>query len=68
VQANIGSFGGNPDQVTAFGQSAGAFLISYLLVSGQKLFNRAILQSGAQKTMVSLFCLYRTWENSIDVI
>ncbi|GAA5858618.1 hypothetical protein JCM5353_009032, partial [Sporobolomyces roseus] len=28
-----------------------AFLISYLLVSGKRLFNRAILQSGAQKTM-----------------
>ncbi|GAA6000369.1 hypothetical protein JCM5350_005457, partial [Sporobolomyces pararoseus] len=51
VQNNIENFGGDSDQVTAFGQSAGAFLISYLLVSGKKLFNRAILQSGAQKTM-----------------
>ncbi|GAA6014275.1 hypothetical protein JCM11491_005024 [Sporobolomyces phaffii] len=51
VQANVSSFGGDPDQVTAFGQSAGAFLISYLLVSGKRLFHRAILQSGAQKTM-----------------
>ncbi|GAA5842155.1 hypothetical protein JCM9279_002801 [Rhodotorula babjevae] len=52
VQTNIRNFGGSPDRVTVFGQSAGAFLISHLLVSGKKLFQRAICQSGAANTMM----------------
>lgn len=52
VQSNIRLFGGSPERVTAFGQSAGAFLISHLLVSGRRLFQRAICQSGAANTMV----------------
>ncbi|GAA5930600.1 hypothetical protein JCM3775_003818 [Rhodotorula graminis] len=52
VQHNIRNFGGSPDRVTAFGQSAGAFLISHLLVSGKRLFQRAICQSGAANTMM----------------
>lgn len=54
VKANIPNFGGDPENVTAFGQSAGAFLISHLLVSGKRLFRRAICQSGAAETMVRL--------------
>ncbi|GAA6009118.1 uncharacterized protein JCM10292_005326 [Rhodotorula paludigena] len=52
VQANVSSFGGDPARVTAFGQSAGAFIISHLLVSGKRLFTRAICQSGAANTMM----------------
>ncbi|GAA5944766.1 hypothetical protein JCM10213_009214 [Rhodosporidiobolus nylandii] len=52
VQQNISSFGGDPEKVTAFGQSAGAFLVSHLLVSGRMLFRRAICQSGAVNTMM----------------
>jgi para-nitrobenzyl esterase len=48
VHRNIASFGGDPDQVTLMGGSAGASNTSILMTSpqGQGLFQRAILQSG----------------------
>lgn len=48
VQANIRTFGGNPDNVTVFGESAGARNILMLLRSplATGLFHRAIAQSG----------------------
>ena len=48
VQANIGAFDGNADNVTVFGESAGGKDIGYLLASPQArgLFKRAIVQSG----------------------
>lgn len=49
VQANIRSFGGDPDNVTIFGQSGGGRKVSALLsMPGAKgLFHKAIIQSGA---------------------
>ncbi len=49
VQANIETFGGNPHNVTIFGESAGAMSVSSLLAmpSAHGLFHKAIPQSGA---------------------
>jgi para-nitrobenzyl esterase len=48
VSRNISQFGGDPRKVTIFGQSAGAYSVSYLIVSplAKGLFQRAISESG----------------------
>ncbi|RMF16598.1 MAG: carboxylesterase family protein [Candidatus Dadabacteria bacterium] len=48
VRDNIAAFGGNPEQVTVFGESSGAMAICELIASpaSEGLFRRAIIQSG----------------------
>jgi len=52
VREHIGGFGGDPDNVTVFGESAGAMSIADLLGSSAAdgLFRRAVLQSGPPAT------------------
>lgn len=49
VRDNIESFGGNPDNVTIFGESGGGAKVSTLLAMpmAEGLFDRAIVQSGS---------------------
>jgi para-nitrobenzyl esterase len=55
VRDNVARFGGNPGNVTVFGQSGGGAKVSTLMAmpSAQGLFHKAIVQSGSQLRLAS---------------
>ena len=55
LKQNIESFGGDPNNITLFGQSSGSALISLLMTmpEAQGLFQRAILESGTVSMSMS---------------
>lgn len=57
IRDNIEAFGGDPDNVTVFGQSGGGAKVLALMTSpyARGLFHKGIVQSGATETMGVIF-------------
>jgi para-nitrobenzyl esterase len=70
VKANIATFGGDPDKVTIFGQSAGGGSVNQLLLipAAHGLFQQAIAQSGGGRDLWPLLSSDRPGKASAESI
>ena len=74
IQGNIEAFGGDPDNVTIFGQSGGGAKVLALMTSpyAEGLFDKGIVQSGATETMGPSFntqeASTRLTENFLEIL
>lgn len=70
VRDNIEAFGGDPENVTIFGESAGGMSCGNLLTmpSAKGLFNRAIPQSGACHTALPRETSYKVAEGFVGAL
>ncbi|XP_062598077.1 acetylcholinesterase-like [Saccostrea cucullata] len=56
VKDNIDDYGGDPSDVTIFGQSAGGFSVNFLMLIPRcnGLFHRAIIESGGANSLIAM--------------
>ena len=66
VQKNIGKFGGDKDNVTIGGESAGSFSVFNMIMSPQAegLFQKAILESG---TLTHVMDASKSYDDAVEV-